>query len=67
MPVIRVSWWAGQTSERKDQLALAITEAATKLGIPAEATHVVFEDVPKEDWYIGGVSASRRQHPPQGR
>ncbi len=65
MPIVRVSWWAGRPAEEKAKLATAITEAMTSVGIPAEATHVVFEDVPKEDWFVGGLSAVVRQRPPR--
>ena len=63
MPVIRVSWWAGRSAADKDKVAVMITEAMASVGIPTEATHVVFEDVPKEDWYIAGISAPKRQQP----
>ncbi len=65
MPVIRVSWWVGRPAEDKAKVAVAITEALTSVGIPAEATHVIFEEVPREDWFIGGTSAARRPQPPR--
>ncbi len=64
MPMIRVSWWAGRTARDKAQVAQAITAAMVGVGIPAQATQVVFEDVPQADWFIGGVSATERQHAP---
>ncbi len=65
MPVIRVSWWAGRPAEDKARVAVAITEAMSSVGIPAEATHVIFEDLPREDWFIGGRSAAERNRPPR--
>jgi len=61
MPVVRVTWWAGRTCEQKTQVAKDITEAMVKQGIPPEATQVVFEDVPLENWCTAGVPASERQ------
>ncbi|MHB0878032.1 MAG: tautomerase family protein [Anaerolineae bacterium] len=61
MPVIRVTWWAGRSCEQKTEVAKGITEVLHKVGIPPEATQVVFEDVPKENWCTGGVPASQRQ------
>jgi phenylpyruvate tautomerase PptA (4-oxalocrotonate tautomerase family) len=63
MPFVRVSWWAGGKSEDKDKVAAMMTETMLSVGISAEATHVVFEEVPREDWYIAGVSAPGRQQP----
>jgi len=61
MPFVRVSMWSGRTHEQKAGIAKLITEALTKAAdIPAEATMVVFEDIDKENWAIGGVPASDR-------
>jgi 4-oxalocrotonate tautomerase len=59
MPIIRVEMWEGRTKEQKAELAKAITEAMVKIAkTTPEHTTVVFEDVPKENWAIGGVLAS---------
>ena len=60
MPVVRVTWWAGRTCEQKTQVATDITEAMSKIGIPAEATQIVFEDIALENWCTAGVPASER-------
>ena len=61
MPFVRVSMYSGRTHEQKTEMAKLITEAMTKVAqIPAEATMVVFEDIDKEDWTVGGVAASDR-------
>ena len=64
MPVVRVTWWAGRSCEQKKQVAMDITEAMSRQGIPAEATQVVFEDVPLENWCTAGVPASERVRQP---
>lgn len=61
MPIVRVDLWPGRTKEQKAEVARLITEALTNvMNIPAEATNVVFHDISKEDWAIGGVLASDR-------
>ena len=55
MPFIQVNLWSGKTKEQKAELAKAITDATVKvLEAPPEAVHVVFQDIPKEDWAVGG-------------
>ncbi|OGO03976.1 MAG: hypothetical protein A2Y91_06470 [Chloroflexi bacterium RBG_13_54_8] len=59
MPIVRVEMWPGRTHAQKAELARLITEAlVTVARIPPEATTVIFEDVPKENWAVGGVLAS---------
>jgi len=55
MPVIRVSWWAGRTKEQKEKVVEAITKDITAItGCPKEHVWIIFEDVKKSDWAIGG-------------
>ena len=54
MPFVEVKWYAGRTLEQKQQVAEAIADAMEEIGIPAGVTHVVFQDVPKEDWMVPG-------------
>lgn len=59
MPMVRVELWPGRTKEQKAELARAITDAVVKIAkTTPEATQIVFQDVPKEDWAIGGILAS---------
>jgi len=51
--------WPGRTHEQKRELAKAITDAVVEIGkAPPEATFVIFEDVPKENWAQAGALAS---------
>jgi len=60
MPIVRVSMHSGRTAAQKAELARAITEAIVKIArTTPEATTVIFEDVPKENWATGGVLASQ--------
>jgi len=59
MPIVKVEMWPGRTHAQKAELARLITEAmVTVAHTTPEATTVVFEDVPKENWAVGGVLAS---------
>ncbi|MCX5998105.1 MAG: 2-hydroxymuconate tautomerase family protein, partial [Chloroflexi bacterium] len=59
MPIIRVDMWPGRTHAQKAELARIITEAVVNVThTPPEATTVIFQDVPKDNWAIGGVLAS---------
>jgi 4-oxalocrotonate tautomerase len=51
--------WPGRTQRQKSELARVITEAMVDIAdTTAEATTVIFEDVARENWAIGGVLAS---------
>ncbi len=55
MPLITISLWPGRTQQQKEELAKAITEAVTRvLGSKKEHVIVVFQDTPKENWYLAG-------------
>lgn len=59
MPIVRVEMWSGRTKEQKAELAKAITEAVVRIAkTTPEATHVIFTDVSKEDWAVGGLLSS---------
>jgi 4-oxalocrotonate tautomerase len=56
MPIVRVEMWQGRTKSQKAELARVITEAIVTIGhTTPEATTVIFEDVARENWAIGGV------------
>ena len=60
MPVVNISLYAGRTDEQKAALAKAVTKAiSATAGIPDSATTIIFHDVEKSDWSIGGVMASK--------
>jgi len=55
MPVIRISIWEGRTREQKEKLAEAITKNMAEIAkTPKEHVWIIFEDVKKCDWAIGG-------------
>jgi 4-oxalocrotonate tautomerase len=60
MPIVRVSMHSGRTAAQKAELARAITDAVVKIArTTPEATTVIFEDVPKENWATAGVLSSQ--------
>lgn len=59
MPIVRVEMWSGRTQAQKAELARVITEAIVTIAhATPESTIVIFEDVPKSNWAVGGVLAS---------
>ena len=55
MPFITVAMFAGRTKEQKAELAKHMTEAFVKVaGSQKEHVWIVFRDVPKSEWAMGG-------------
>ena len=55
MPVIKIEWLAGRTPQQKAKLADAITQAFMAAAqVPKEQVWIVFEDVQRSDWAMGG-------------
>ncbi len=55
MPIITVSMYPGRTQEQKEEFAKVITKSAVQI-LKAKKNHVivVFEDNPKENWFVAG-------------
>ena len=58
MPIVIVEMWEGRTVEEKKRLAEGITSTFVKIGVPAEALHIIMKDNPKHNWATGGKLAS---------
>ena len=59
MPIVRVEMWPGRTHSQKAELAKAITEAMVTIAhTTPEATFVIFEDIPKENWAQSDILTS---------
>lgn len=55
MPFITIRIFKGHSKEKKANLAQKITEIVrAETGIPKEQIWIVFEDIPPEEWSIGG-------------
>jgi 4-oxalocrotonate tautomerase len=56
MPMIRVTLNAGRSTQQKREFAEAVTEAFVRIcGSTRQAVQVVYEDVERENWVIGGA------------
>lgn len=59
MPIVRVEMWTGRSTAQKKELARVITDAMVSIAqTTADATIVIFEDIPKENWAQSGKLAS---------
>lgn len=62
MPIVRIEMWPGRTEAQKREMARAITEVMCNVAhTTPEATTIVFTDVAKEDWAVGGRLASEEE------
>ena len=55
MPLITVSMYPGRTPEQKSEFAKAVTRSAAEI-LKTKEDHVVvvFEDNPRENWFLAG-------------
>ena len=62
MPVVRVSFYEGRSTEQKREIAEIITDALVRIaGSKREAVNVLFDNHAREDWVIGGAPEFRKQ------
>jgi 4-oxalocrotonate tautomerase len=62
MPDVHITWLEGRTVDQKRKVAERITQVLSEeAGASAEATHVVFIDVPHTNYAVGGVPHADRQ------
>lgn len=55
MPVIHVEMWKGRTVEQKNELSRAIIDSMVNIiKVRPESVQIIFSDVEKENWIIGG-------------
>ena len=55
MPYIHVSLYPGRSDQQKEDFAKAITESAVEiLKTKKEHVIVVFDENPKENWFLAG-------------
>lgn len=55
MPVITVEWLEGRTAQQKAQISEALTKVFTEVAkAPTEQVWIVFKDVKRSDWAMGG-------------
>lgn len=62
MPHIQVQHLAGRSHEQKAEIARELTAAYVRItGVPADKVWLTFQDVPTEDWSVGGTLISDRE------
>jgi len=62
MPLVRVTLAEGRTPEQKQALARDITDAVVRhCGGHASHVYVLFDDVPPDEWLIGGETVTERR------
>ena len=55
MPIVRIEMWAGRPVEFRTSLAREITDVMVRtIGCEPGAVTVLVEEIPKENWIIGG-------------
>lgn len=58
MPIVQVHLLEGRTVEQKRKLIAAVTQALVdSIGAKPESVRVLLDEMPKEHFGIGGVSA----------
>jgi len=59
LPIVNVALYAGRTDQQKSDLAKAITKAISETArVPDSATTIIFQDVEKASWSVGGEMMS---------
>lgn len=59
MPVIKIDMFKGRSVEQKRELAKVLTEGYVQVcGGKPQSVWIVFEDVDKSNWSLGGELAS---------
>ena len=59
MPSVDVKMWKGLSEEAAEKIIVGITKVFIDLGIPEQAVEVIIHEIPKSNWGIGGLPASK--------
>ena len=54
MPLIVVNMWPGRDESAKRRIAEGITKVFVDEGVPREVIEVIMNEVPKQNWAMGG-------------
>ncbi len=56
MPIVRIDWVEGRSTQQKQELAARITTAVADVaGVEVSDVWIVFRDVAAGDWAAGGA------------
>jgi 4-oxalocrotonate tautomerase len=62
MPIVRITLAEGRTAEQKKALAREVTDSVVRhCNIGAEHVYVLFDDVPPDEWLVGGATITERR------
>lgn len=62
MPIVRVTLAEGRSPEQKQALAREITDSVVRhCGGHAQHVYVLFEDIPPDEWLVGGDTITERR------
>ena len=60
MPIAYINIMEGRSDEQKEAMVAEVTAAISRtIGAPEETIRVLINDVPKQNWGIGGTSAKK--------
>lgn len=60
MPLVRIEMWEGRSEETKERLIGNVSDAVARtLDLSVDHVTVILYDVPKSNWGIKGVPASK--------
>jgi 4-oxalocrotonate tautomerase len=51
---VQVTVWSGLSLENKKKIVEGITKVFTDIGIPSQATTIVIDEIPRDNWATGG-------------
>jgi 4-oxalocrotonate tautomerase len=62
MPIVRVTMAEGRSQEQKTALAREITDSLVRhCGGDASHVYVLFDDMPPDQWLVGGETITERR------
>lgn len=62
MPIVKVTLAKGRSAAQKQAAAVEITDTLVRhCGAHKEHVYVLFEDVPPDEWMVGGVTITDRK------
>lgn len=61
MPLVRISMFSGRSDKEKHELAHEITQTFERVwNNKPEAITIIFDEVDKSDWIVGGIPYSQK-------
>ncbi|NKB28406.1 MAG: hypothetical protein GKR99_12945 [Rhodobacteraceae bacterium] len=62
MPIVRVTMAEGRSASQKAAFAREVTDSLVRhCGAHAEHVYVLFDDVPPDEWLVGGETITERK------